>query len=185
MKHELENTIALLERTPAALDALLRGLPEVWTETNEGENTWSVSNVVAHLIHCEHENWMPRARHILHADVTEAFPPFNREGHVRYKVGETGSKTLPQLLDKFARARAKGLEELRGLNLTSQDLERRARHPALGTVTLGELLATWAAHDLTHLHQITRIMAHQVREAVGPWVRFLGVMQCAGHSEAA
>jgi len=101
MKHELENAMALLERTPAALDALLRGLPEVWTETNEGGDTWSVSTVIAHLIHCENEDWMPRARFILRADEAEPFPPFDREGHVRYK----GSKTLPQLLDEFARAR--------------------------------------------------------------------------------
>jgi hypothetical protein len=181
MKHELENTVTLLERTPAALDALLRGLPEVWTETNEGGETWSVSTVVAHLIHCEHEDWMPRVRYIFHAGESVPFPPLDREGHVRYK----GSKTLAQLLDEFARARVKGLEELRALNLTAEDLERRAKHPALGAVTLSELLATWAAHDLTHLHQISRIMAHQVREAVGPWVRFLGVMQCAGHSDAA
>ena len=181
MKHELENTMALLERTPAALNALLRGLPEVWTEMNEGGNTWRVSTVIAHLIHCEHEDWMPRARHILHANETQPFPPFDREGHVRHK----GGKTLPQLLDEFAGARKKGLEELCALKLTPKDLERRAKHPTLGSVSLSELLATWAAHDLTHLHQISRIMAHQVREAVGPWVRFLGVMQCAGHSEAA
>lgn len=181
MVHELENTIALLERTPAALDALLRGLPEVWTEAGEGAGTWSVSTVIAHLNHCEHEDWMPRVRHILRAGETEPFAPLDREGHVRFGRG----KTLPQLLDEFARARAKGLEELRALNLTAADLKRRAKHPALGAVTLSELLATWAAHDLTHLHQISRIMAHQVREAVGPWVRFLGVMQCAGHSDAA
>jgi hypothetical protein len=181
MKHELENDIALLERTPAALNALLRGLPEVWTDSNEGGDTWSVSTVVAHLIHCEHEDWMPRARHILRGDESVPFPPFDREGHVRYK----GSKTLPQLLDEFARARVKGLGELRALKLTAGDLERRAMHPTFGSVTLSELLTTWAAHDLTHVHQISRIMAYQVREAVGPWVRFLGVMQCAGHSEAA
>jgi hypothetical protein len=179
MGYALENTIALLERTPAALDALLRGLPEVWTETNEGGDTWSVSTVIAHLIHCEHEDWMPRARQILASGEAEPFAPLDREGHVRHK----GSKTLPQLLDEFARARAKGLEELRALPLTAQDFERRGRHPAFGSVTLSELLTTWAAHDLTHVHQISRIMAHQVREAVGPWVRFLGVMQCAGHSE--
>jgi uncharacterized damage-inducible protein DinB len=180
MGHDLQNAIALLERTPAVLNALLRGLPEAWTETNEGGDTWSVSTVVAHLIHCEHEDWMPRVRHILHGDATQPFSPLDREGHLRYK----GSKTLPQLLDEFSQARVKGLEELRALKLTAKDLERRGKHPALGSVTLSELLATWAAHDLTHLHQISRIMAHQVRAAVGPWVRFLGVMQCAGHSEA-
>ena len=181
MGHKLENTMALLERTPAALDALLRGLPEVWTESNEGGNTWSVSTVVAHLIHCENEDWMPRARHILQSGEAQPFAPFDRGGHVRYK----GSKTLPHLLDEFAQARAKGLEELCALKLTTQDLERRGQHPALGAVTLSELLAAWAAHDLTHLHQISRIMAHQVREVVGPWSRFMGVMHCAGRSEAA
>ena len=182
MGHELENTIALLERTPAALDALLRGLPEVWTEANEGGNTWSVSTVIAHLIHGEHEDWMPRARHILAIgrDANSLRP-----STARPMSAMQGGKTLPQLLDEFAKARAKSLDELRGLKLTPQDLARRGRHPALGSVSLSELLATWAAHDLTHLHQISRIMAHQVREAVGPWVRFLGVMQCAGHSEAA
>ena len=178
MKHELDNTIALLERTPAALDALLRGLPERWTETNEGGETWSVSTVIAHLIHCEHEDWMPRARHILLGDETEPFPPFDREGRLRYKR----NKTLPQLLDEFARLRRENLTELRALNLRPQDLARPGRHPALGVVTLSELLATWAAHDLTHLHQISRVMAHQYRDAVGPWSQYLGVLQCAGHS---
>jgi hypothetical protein len=181
MKFELENMIGLLERTPAALDALLRGLPQVWTETNEGGNTWSVSAVIAHLIQGEDEDWMPRTRHILQSGETQPFAPFDRNAHVRYGQG----KTLTQLLDEFTKARVKSLDELRRMKLTPQDLERRGRHPALGPVSLSELLATWAAHDLTHLHQISRIMAHQVREAVGPWERFLGVMRCAGHSEAA
>jgi hypothetical protein len=181
MEQELENTIALLERTPAALDALLRGLPDMWTETNEGENTWSVRIVVAHLIHGEDEDWIPRARMILESGEAREFAPFDREGHLRYSQG----KTLEQMLDEFAQARAKGLADLRALKLTAEDLRRRGRHPSFGTVTLSQLLATWAAHDLTHLHQISRIMAFQYRETVGPWARFLGVMQCAGHSAGA
>ena len=181
MEQQLENTIALFERTPAALDALLRGLPDMWTETNEGENTWSVRTVVAHLIHAEDEDWIPRARVILESPEGQAFAPFDREGHVRYSQG----KTLEQMLDEFAQARAKGLEDLRALKLTAEDLRRHGRHPSFGTVTLSQLLATWAMHDLTHLHQISRIMAYQYREAVGPWVRFLGVMQCTGHSASA
>jgi hypothetical protein len=181
MEQNLQNTIALLERTPAALDALLRGLPDMWTETNEGENTWSVRTVVAHLIHGEDENWIPRARVILESPEGQAFAPFDREGHLRYSQG----KTLEQMLDEFAQARAKGLEDLRALKLTAEDLRRHGRHPSFGTVTLSQLLATWAMHDLTHLHQISRIMAYQYRKAVGPWVRFLGVMQCTGHSASA
>ena len=181
MELELQNTIALLERTPPALDALLRGLPGKWTESNEGDNTWSVRDVVAHLIHGEDEDWMPRAKMILHSRETQSFTPFDRDGYVRYSRG----KTLTQLLDDFARARAKGLDELRALKFTAVDLKKEGRHPTFGAVTLSELLTTWAAHDLTHVHQISRIMAHQYREAVGPWARFLGVMHCVGHSEAA
>src|SRR5579863_8843515 len=177
MEQDLQNTIALLERTPAALDALLRRLPEMWTETNEGENTWSVREVVAHLIHAEDEDWIPRARVILKSGEEGVFAPFDREGHRRY----SGGKTMDQLLDEFARARAKGLGELAELKLTAEDLQRRGRHPAFGPVTLSELLATWAAHDLTHLHQISRIMAHQYRDKVGPFAAFLGVMKCNGH----
>ena len=181
MEHELQNTIALLARTPAALDAFLRGLPEFWTESSEGESTWTVRMVVAHLIHGDDENWLPRARVILEYGEGRPLPPFDREGHLRYSQG----KTLEQLLDGFTRGREKALDDLRNLKLTPGDLNRRGQHSALGTVTLSELLATWAAHDLTHLHQISRIMAFQYRETVGPWARFLGVMQCAGHSAGA
>ena len=180
MAHDLALTLSLLTRTPAALDALLRDLPEAWTSRNEGESTWSAFDVVGHLIHGERTDWMPRARRVLQFGETQAFEPFDRWGHVR----ESQGKSLGELLDEFARLRSDNLRELRALNLRPQDLELRGRHPALGVVTLSELLATWAAHDLTHLHQISRVMAHQYREAVGPWTRFLGVMQCAGHSAA-
>ncbi len=161
MEHNLPHTIALLTRTPAALNALLRDLPETWTLRNEGENTWSAFDVVGHLIHAERTDWMSRARMVLQFGETQAFKSFDRLGQVR----ESQGKSLAQLLDEFARVRSENLSELRALNLRPEDLERRGRHPALGVVTLSELLATWAAHDLTHLHQISRIMAHQYREA--------------------
>jgi DinB superfamily len=180
MPHNLQHTISLLVRTPAVLDALLRDLPETWTFRNEGENTWNAFEVVGHLIHGERADWIPRAKIILEFGETRAFEPFDREGHAR----EIQGKSLAQLLDEFARVRAGNLDELRALNLRPEDLERRGKHPSLGAVTLSGLLATWAAHDLTHLHQISRIMACQYREAVGPWGKYLGVLQCAGHSAA-
>lgn len=181
VEHNLEHTIALLARTPAALDALLRGLPEAWTHRNEGGSTWSAFDVVGHLIHADRTDWMPRAKVILQFGEGQPFPPFDRWGHAR----ECEGKSLGQLLDGFARAREESMEELRALHLRPEDLERRGRHPAFGSVTLSELLATWAAHDLNHLHQISRIMAHQYRETVGPWSTYLGVMQCGGHSAPA
>jgi hypothetical protein len=178
MEQNLENTFALLKRTPGALDALLRGLPDAWTMRNEGEKTFTVYDVMGHLIHGERADWMARAKMILEFGETRTFERFDRMAHVK----ESAGKPLGELLEEFARLRAENLREVRGWNLRSADLEKRGRHPGFGVVTLSELLATWAAHDMTHLHQISRIMAHQYRELVGPWSLYLGVMQCAGHS---
>ena len=178
MEFDLGHTISLLNRTPAVLKTLLGDLPETWTLRNEGENTWSAFDVVGHLIHGERTDWMPRTRMILQSGEAQTFEPFDRWGHVR----ESQGKSLGQLLEEFAGLRSGNLSELRALNQRQEDLERRGRHPAFGVVTLSELLATWAAHDLTHLHQISRVLAHQYREAVGPWSAYLGVLQCAGQS---
>ena len=178
MEHNLPQTIALLTRTPAALNALLCDLPETWTLRNEGENTWSPFDIVAHLIHCERTDWMPRAKMVLQFGESQTFAPFDRGGNLR----ESRGKSLEQLLDEFARLRSENLRELSALNLRQEDLDRRGRHPAFGSVTLSALLATWAVHDLTHLHQLSRVLAHQYRDAVGPWSVYLGVLQCAGHS---
>jgi hypothetical protein len=180
MGHDLLNTIALLGRTPTGLNALLRDLPETWTHRNEGDGTWSAFDIVGHLIYCERAEWMPRVKIVLESGETRIFEPFDRLGHTR----ETQDKTLGQRLDEFAELRDRNVRELRALHLKPEDLERRGRHPSLGVVTLSELLATWAAHDLTHLHQISRVMAYQYRNTVGPWSDYLGVLQCAGHSSS-
>ncbi len=177
MDHDLHYTVSLLSRTPAVLDALLRGLPVAWVRTNEGDHTWSACDVVAHLIHAEREDWIPRATIILSGE-TQPFPPFDRWGNIR----ESQHKPVEEMLGTFAEARTESLNQLRALNLQPDDLAKRGQHPGLGTVTLGQLLATWAAHDLNHLHQISRVMAHSYLEAVGPWSKYLGVMQCTGHS---
>lgn len=178
MQPNLQDTIALLARTPSTLNALLRDLPETWTLRNEGEKTWSAFDIVGHLIHGERTDWMPRAKMILQFGESKPFEPFDRWAQER----ESHGKSLAQLLDEFARLRSENLNELRALNLQPEDFARRGRHPELGVVTLSQLLATWAAHDLTHLHQISRVMAYQYREAVGPWSAYLGVLHCAGHS---
>jgi hypothetical protein len=176
MEHDLSQTIALLARTPATLNALLRDLPEAWTFRGEGAGTWSAFEIVGHLIHGERTDWMPRTKMILEFGESKTFVPFDREGR------PDEQQSLSARLDEFTGLRAANLDELRALDLRPDDLARRGRHPALGIVTLSELLATWAAHDLSHLHQISRVMAHQYREAIGPWTAYLGVMQCNGHS---
>ncbi len=178
-KFNLADALAVLTRTPIALDALLRGLPNVWVRCNEGKDSWSAFDIVGHLIVGERTDWVPRARIILENGEARPFDPFDRFAQVK----ESQGKSLEQLLEDFARLRKENLAALQALNLQPEDLNRRGKHPALGVVTLSELLATWAVHDLTHLHQLSRVMAHQYREVVGPWRAYLGVLKCAGHSD--
>jgi hypothetical protein len=181
MEANLDTSIALLERTPTALNTLLRGLPDAWVRSNEGGETWSAFDVVGHLIHADLTDWIPRARSILEFGESKPFPPFERGDHRQITQG----KSLAQLLDEFAEVRAEQLNELRALELQPADLTRSGQHPALGSASLQQLLATWVAHDLNHIHQISRVMAFQYREEVGPWHKYLGVMHCNGHSAPA
>jgi DinB superfamily len=178
MSHNLDETLSLLARTPAALNALLRDQPEIWTLRNEGPNTWNAVEIVGHLISGERTDWVPRARMIMQFGDSKAFEPFDMKGHVR----EIDGKSMNQLLDEFAQLRTNNLIELRAWKLQPADLERRGVHPSLGTVTMSQLLATWPAHDMTHLHQLSRVLAHQYRETVGSWSEYMGVLQCSGHS---
>lgn len=178
MNFNLSEGIAVLARTPKTLDALLRALPDDWVLSNEGDGSWSAFDILGHLIVGERTDWMTRARVILEQGEAREFEPFDRFAQAK----ETQGKSLDQLLDEFSEARAKSLAELEALHLLPEDLAKQGRHPRLGVVTLSQLLATWTAHDLTHLHQLARVMAHQYREAVGPWVAFLGVLRCDGHS---
>ena len=175
----LQDTVAVLERTPATLDAMLRGLPDAWTRTNEGEKTFSPYDVIGHLNHGERTDWIPRARIILEHGEARPFDRYDRFAQERESAGQT----LNQLLDEFAALRRGNLATLAGWNLDAAAFAKRGTHPILGPVTLGNLIATWAAHDLTHIHQVSRCMAVQYRDAVGPWTKFLGVMHCLGHSE--
>jgi hypothetical protein len=156
IEFSLPDTIALLVRTPATLNALLRELPDTWAHADEGEGTWSAFDILGHLIVGERTDWMPRARIILEHGEARPFDPFDRNAQFE----ESRDKSLLQLLDEFA---------------------RRGTHPAFGSVTLAQLLATWAVHDLTHLHQLSRVLASQYRDAVGPWTAYLGVLRCDGH----
>jgi hypothetical protein len=167
----LEHIGAILERTPASLTALLVGLPEKWITTTEGARTWSPYDVIGHLIHGERTDWIVRARHIL-AGKTEPFEPFDRTAQFRESQGQS----LSELLGTFSKLRRENLAELVGMNLTNNDLNRKGRHPELGEVTLGQLLATWVVHDLDHVGQIARTMAKVYAEAVGPWQEYLSIL---------
>ena len=169
----LTEWLEVLERTPAVLEALLGHLSDHWTKGTEGPGTWSPFDVVGHLIHGERTDWIPRMEIILSDRADRAFVPFNRFAQFRDSEG----KSLGDLLAEFRTLRASNLAHLRGRNLSDADLERTGTHPAFGTVTLRQLLATWTAHDLDHLMQISRVMAKQIGSDVGPWVEYLKVLR--------
>ncbi|MHC4547314.1 MAG: DinB family protein [Planctomycetota bacterium] len=172
MRFGLEQATEILARTPATLRALLQGLSPAWVTAREGSDTWSPFDVVGHLIHGERTDWIARARIILARDAPKTFEPFDRRAHLEASRG----RSLEELLDTFASLRARNLRTLERFQLTPRHLERTGEHPDLGTVTLRQLLATWAVHDLAHLAQIARVMAKQYAEAVGPWRAYLPIL---------
>lgn len=172
MEFSIDKTIPILTNTPKALDALIRGLPAEWTEHNEGAGTWSVFDVVGHLVHGEKTDWIPRLDKILNQQF-EIFEPFDRFAQFEDSKG----KTIDDLLEEFAGLRAQNLEMLRSKGITDHDYFLIGIHPDFGEVTLRELLATWAVHDLDHIAQIARIMAHQYHKAVGPWEAYLRIVR--------
>jgi hypothetical protein len=168
----IEDATDILARTPSTLNALLRGLTAPWTLGNEGGETWSPFDVVGHLIHGERTDWIPRVKIILTHGEARAFEKFDRLAQFSASSG----RTLPDLLDDFASLREESLRELGSLDLTDADLDRTGRHPELGVVTLRQLLATWVAHDLDHVVQISRVLARQYSDEVGPWRAYLRVI---------
>jgi hypothetical protein len=172
MEFDLTTGIAVLERTPQTLRAMLAGLPSTWTEATEGPETWSPYDIVGHLIHGERTDWIPRAQIILAQGANRRFTPFDRFAQFR----ESQGKSLADLLDEFARLRAENLVTLAGWRVTEAQLALEGEHPAFGPVTLRQLLATWVAHDLGHVAQTARVMAKQYREAIGPWRAYLPIM---------
>ena len=172
MNFDLLQAIAVLERTPATFRALLGGLPDDWIRSNEGPDTFSPFDNLGHLVHGERTDWIPRARIILAQGPSRRFEPYDRFAQRH----ESEGKTLDVLLHEFARLRADNIATLRAFELTDDALALEGEHPALGRVTLRQLLATWVAHDLGHLAQTARVMAKQYREAVGPWRAYLPVL---------
>jgi uncharacterized damage-inducible protein DinB len=173
MKFTIERSIEILERTPDVLHCMLQSISTDWTSPNEGGETWSVYDIIGHLIHGEKTDWIVRMEIILSDDPDKKFVPFDRFAQFVNSKG----KSLSQLLEEFKVLRAKGIEQLRSKNITQEDLGKRGIHPFFGSVSLSQLLAAWVVHDLNHIGQISRVMAKQYKDAVGPWVEFLGIVQ--------
>jgi DinB superfamily len=172
MELTFSQTTQILERTPSVLNTLLRDLDGSWITGTEGPGTWSPCEVVGHLIHGEQTDWMARVRIILDHGEQRPFEPFDRFAFAR----RTEYEPLTDLLDQFQDLRDENLRALRALELTEQQLERTGTHPEFGRVTMAQLLATWAVHDLSHIAQIARVMAKQYRAAVGPWSAYLPIL---------
>lgn len=172
LQFDFVEAVAVLERTPGVLSALLGELPDAIVRATEGPGTWSSFDVVGHLIHGERTDWIPRARHIL-SGRPEPFETFDR--NAQFAASE--SRTLSELLDEFTELRSDNLELLRTMHLGRSDLERSGSHPDLGIVTLGQLLATWVVHDLDHIGQVGRTIAKRYTNDVGPWSAYLSILR--------
>ncbi len=172
MNYSLERSYEILERTPVILKELLHDLHNDWIMNNEGPDTFSPYDVVGHLIHGEKTDWPVRTKIILEHGAGRPFDPYDRFAQIE----ESKGKTIEQLLEEFKILRKTNLSWLKSLQLSEADLDKTGMHPALGPVTLRNLLSCWVVHDLTHLAQITRVMAKQYKEAIGPWSEFFRIL---------
>ena len=172
MQYELEKAYEILDRTPAVLESLLSGLSDDWIMPNEGPDTFSPFDVVGHLIHGEKTDWTARMNRILEFSNTKTFDVYDRFAQNE----ESKGKNMTQLLDEFKILRQENMVWFHSLNLSPKDLERTGMHPRLGEVTLKNLLATWVVHDLTHIALVTRVMAKQYKEEMGPWPQFFRIL---------
>ena len=172
MSFSFNQSIEILANTPNVISAILGNLSDHWVNTNEGGNTWTAKEVVAHLILCEETNWLTRAKIILSYTPNQVFAPIDMTAH--FHIAE--KYTLNDLLNKFQQLRKTGLEELNRCNLREQDLQRKGIHPVTGEVTLQQIIATWVVHDMTHISQIARVIAKQNKEAVGSFQQFLKIL---------
>jgi hypothetical protein len=167
----LSDITNLLARTPEVLRTLLSGLPEDWTDTPDVTDGWRPRDVVGHLITADQTDWMMRTRRILEDGTTREFDRFDRFAMLERDAGVP----LDELVERFAALRATNLAAL-GELVSDADLDRRGLHPSLGEVTLRELLATWAVHDLDHIGQIYSGLAGSHDAEVGPWKAYLGIL---------
>ncbi|MBN8673793.1 MAG: DinB family protein [Chitinophagales bacterium] len=172
MNYSVEKACEILEKTPGILRSLFSGLSPDWTMCNEGPDTFSPYDVIGHLIHGEQTDWVVRAKHILAVGTATPFEPWDRFAQFKNSKG----KTLEQLLSEFELLRQENINWLKSARLSEADLEKEGVHPVLGRVTLRNLLSTWVVHDLTHLAQITRVMAKQYQEEIGPWKEFFRIL---------
>jgi hypothetical protein len=173
MEFQLEHAVEILVQTPGTLLSLVGGLSDSWILSNQGPDTWSPFDVVGHLIHGEETDWIPRIKIILEHGETRVFTPFDRFAFFRASKG----KTLPELLEKFKKLRKENLRVLEELKLEPRHFGLKGTHPEFGPVTLGQLIATWVVHDLSHIEQIVRTMARQYQTAVGPWQAYLSILK--------
>jgi hypothetical protein len=167
----LDETIALLARTPRVLHELLDGLPEAWLEGRDTPDGWQPRDVIGHLISAELDDWIPRVEMIMEHGPDRPFAPFDRFAHLE----RDRDVPMTALLARFAELRAAKLERLHEL-VTDVDLDRIGHHPSLGDVTMRQLLATWAVHDLDHIAQVFAALSASQDAAVGPWKEYLGIL---------
>ncbi|HEY1047140.1 MAG TPA: DinB family protein [Bacteroidia bacterium] len=172
MNFDLNQSLKQLGNNPSVFRSLLSPIKEEWLNVNEGEGTWTIKEVLAHLIVCEKTNWLPRIKLIL-SETQKTFEPMDMSIHLEIAA----ENTIEELLQEFETLRASNISELASYNLSDTDLHKTGMHPKLGQVRLSEVISTWTTHDLSHLSQILRILAKQNQQHVGGFETYLRILK--------
>lgn len=144
-----------MARYPDALDALLGGLSEDEACWRQDDQSWSLVEVVDHLVDEELLDFGPRLRVVLE-NPADPYPEIDPEASVLARRSE--EHNLDRALGRFRRLRETSVSWLRTLEGAEWDRVKSDAH--IGTLTAGDLLTSWVCHDALHLRQIARVLHH-------------------------
>ena len=172
MEFQIDDAIKLLSQTPATLSSLLKNLPEKFIKQNEGGDSWSPKDVIAHLILGDEADWINRVKFIIEHGISKPF----QHSDPSAQFEQIKRKSLTELLQLFANLRQKNLEELKQLHLSSEQLQIKGAHPAFKEISIKQILSAWVVHDFNHIYQISRIIAKQYNQELGPFKPYISIL---------
>jgi hypothetical protein len=148
----LAQTVSRLSGTAETIQSLVHHVEKEQAVWKPSTNEWSILEVINHLADEEDQDFRTRFDLILNQPDT-TWPAIHPSAWVTERA--YNSRDLSESLERFLLERDKSITWLKGL--ASPDLERSHVHPSFGTLSAGDLLASWVAHDLLHIRQLTRL----------------------------
>ena len=143
--------------------ALLAGISQQEAQVKPNAESWSVLETLCHLLDEEREDFREHLDFIVNRQQGE-WHPIDPEGWV--KARHYNEQDFRQARERFFSERSRSLDWLKGLS----DADWNKSHEAKwGTLTAGDLLASWVAHDNLAVRQLTELRRRRIEDMAQPY----------------